>query len=712
MSKLGQENFSNYTYFSKFNKTDNGTVSEELYFGKLGETVKTVRTINDGDTTSTYTTKYAFDNLGRMRTLTYPDGEILTYSYGKGGLLKSATGETSSGRKVYLEDMKYDEFGQRTYMKYGNGAESTYTYEPVMRRLTNLKTTSAEGKTLQNIAYQYDEVGNILSRRNSEFNTTDNISRNSEQSYTYDNRDRLTSSGGKFDYETWNPFWNKRVNTYSSDFEYNITGKILRKNQENKGLIEDTGETVTIGETTYDWNYEYGGAQPNAVTKAGTRTFSYDLNGNMTAMMDGSVSLTRTLLWDEENRLKKTTDSPRTPGGGKDGSIVTTYEYDSSGMRAIKKGKYGTVQYVSENYVVRNKDLISKHVFAGNTRLVSNMVMREEKSGKMVSTEQGCYYYHADHLGSSSVVTDKDGKFYEQLEYFPYGETWVHNKANAEQQSTPYKFTSKELDPETGLYYYGYRYLDPKLSDWTSADPALGRGDYFSVSPINDKVKNHNSNLPGMGGVFNSINLDAYQYAGRNPVMLLDPDGNWIHIAAGAIVGGAINGLAMALDPRSSVSDVLIATGVGTAAGGVAAATMGTNIPANMVIAGAISSISSYATQATTKNGKVDMGNVVASGFFGAMGGAISSKFSTIVDMTGGDKALNTAFKGLMDSGITIASSLAPEVLPQSKSGFAAGKVRAQNNTINPYSIDYIGCGKSLLDMVNPKVNLNDVKKK
>jgi len=206
-------------------------------------------------------------------------------------------------------------------------------------------------------------------------------------------------------------------------------------------------------------------------------------------------------------------------------------------MRAIKKGKYGTVQYVSENYVVRNKDLISKHVFAGNTRLVSNMVMREEKSGKMVSTEQGCYYYHADHLGSSSVVTDKDGKFYEQLEYFPYGETWVHNKAVAEQESTSYKFTGKELDPETGLYYFGARYYDGKLSRWTAVDPPLARGDYLPVPAIVDEAKDHNSKLPGMGGVFNSINIDAYQYAGQNPVKMVDPDGNWTLQIGGGTTG-------------------------------------------------------------------------------------------------------------------------------------------------------------------------------
>ena len=116
----------------------------------------------------------------------------------------------------------------------------------------------------------------------------------------------------------------------------------------------------------------------------------------------------------------------------------------------------------------------------------------------------------------------------EHLEYFPYGETWIHNKATSEQQSTPYKFTSKELDEETGLYYFEARYYDARMSRWISADPPISRGDYFPVPPVNDKAKEHNSKLPGMGGVFNSINLDAYQYAGQNPVRLIDPDGKFI----------------------------------------------------------------------------------------------------------------------------------------------------------------------------------------
>jgi RHS repeat-associated protein len=87
----------------------------------------------------------------------------------------------------------------------------------------------------------------------------------------------------------------------------------------------------------------------------------------------------------------------------------------------------------------------------------------------------------------------------------------------------PNNFTGKELDAETGLYYYGARYLDPKTSRWLSGDPAMG--EYLPVAPVNDEAKKRNQNLPGQGGVFNYVNLHAYHYAGNNPVKYVDPDG-------------------------------------------------------------------------------------------------------------------------------------------------------------------------------------------
>jgi RHS repeat-associated protein len=86
------------------------------------------------------------------------------------------------------------------------------------------------------------------------------------------------------------------------------------------------------------------------------------------------------------------------------------------------------------------------------------------------------------------------------------------------------QFTGKEKDDETGLYYFGARYLNPQTSMWLSADPAMG--EYVPGAPVDDDARKRNGNLPGMGGVFNVVNLHAYHYAGNNPVKYLDPNGN------------------------------------------------------------------------------------------------------------------------------------------------------------------------------------------
>ena len=97
------------------------------------------------------------------------------------------------------------------------------------------------------------------------------------------------------------------------------------------------------------------------------------------------------------------------------------------------------------------------------------------------------------------------------MEYIPYGEVFVEERNNS--FSTNYLFNAKELDNETGLYYYGARYLDPTGAMWLSVDPMWEK--YAGMSP--------------------------YNYCMGNPVKHVDIEGNWVANLVGAIIAGGID---------------------------------------------------------------------------------------------------------------------------------------------------------------------------
>ena len=105
------------------------------------------------------------------------------------------------------------------------------------------------------------------------------------------------------------------------------------------------------------------------------------------------------------------------------------------------------------------------------------------------------FYYHPDHLGSSSYITNLDGEVAQHIEYVPFGEVFIEERNNT--WNTPYLFNAKEFDEETGMYYYGARYYEPRLSLWMTVDPKMEK--YQNVS--------------------------AYVYCLNNPLKIIDPDG-------------------------------------------------------------------------------------------------------------------------------------------------------------------------------------------
>ena len=126
---------------------DNGVMKEKREYGRLGEVVKSVRTASitvPSKATKTFTTAYAYNNLGQMERMVYPDGEALSYGYDYGGQLMSASGTKGGVTEQYVKDIAYDEFGSRTSALYGNGAASEYAYDPLTRRLTSLRFVSTK----------------------------------------------------------------------------------------------------------------------------------------------------------------------------------------------------------------------------------------------------------------------------------------------------------------------------------------------------------------------------------------------------------------------------------------------------------------------------------------------------------------------------------------------------------------------------------------
>ena len=114
------------------------------------------------------------------------------------------------------------------------------------------------------------------------------------------------------------------------------------------------------------------------------------------------------------------------------------------------------------------------------------------------TTKEETFFYHSDHLGSTSYITDDKANITQYDAYLPYGELLVDEHSSSE--DLPYKFNGKQFDEETGLYYYGARYMNPVTSLW------------YGVDPLAEKYKS----------------IGAYVYCSANPIRLIDSDGKKI----------------------------------------------------------------------------------------------------------------------------------------------------------------------------------------
>jgi YD repeat-containing protein len=414
--------------------------STENFYGELGETTQVSKTIKrlaplEDDKIASF--NYTFDYQGRMQNISYPDGEIVSYKYNRGGEVEKVSSTHNGLDTTYIENIGYDEYGQRSYIKYGNGIETKYTYDEDRRWLNNIETQGAF-TTLQDIDYTFDRTGNILSIINISGKYT------TSQNYEYDGLYQLTGGQGYFEDREYG--YTRGTSIYTQNFRYDNTGNILTKTSSNQ--LNPSGGVSALN---YDNNYTYYSDKPKQTEIIGNLWYLYDGNGNMieeragghsaegiegsgTITTNGNISemnrgiaLTRntapedttykrTYVWDEENRLKTTIDSQ-----------TVEYRYDSTGERTNKMSETGseTLYFNSmwlateDSYDFRN----SKNIYLGETRIATRLNMESDPSTGYEAVNT--YYYHPDHLGSSNIVTTPDGEVFEHIEYAPFGEICI-----------------------------------------------------------------------------------------------------------------------------------------------------------------------------------------------------------------------------------------------------------------------------------------------
>jgi RHS repeat-associated protein len=464
-------------------------------YGKLGEITKEVRTLNTfvGLIRPTYTTQYTYDTFGRLQQMVYPDGEVLTYHYDSGGLVDQVTGVKGPNTYVYVSRLEYDKFDSRAFIKYGNNVSTTYAYDPLTRRLAGLQTGPAGGALFQNTSYTYDNVGNLTSLVNNvAVEPNDQPGGPTSQKFGYDDLDRLTSATGTYQFD---PF---QTNQYSLSLSYDSINNLTAKQQVNQ-ITGPAGEKLTLPGTTYTFTYAYTAPQPHAPTKIGGQNYTYDANGNQTGSSQFGIP-NRDIRYDEENRIQRID----TDGVGAD------YVYDDAGNRVITRGPDGETAYVNQYFTVRNGLIATKQIVVGGTLIASKLVAHSE-----AAYEDNQLFFHPDQVGSVNYVTGTRGEVLEHLEYFPTGETWVQ-EAFGDAIGNTYQFAGKQLDPESGFYYFGARYYDPRTGIFETPDPALPQ-----------KLASLPEDPTGPSGLdtFAPSFLNPYNYADDRPLTVTDPSG-------------------------------------------------------------------------------------------------------------------------------------------------------------------------------------------
>lgn len=423
-----------------------------------------------------YKTSWSYDALGHIIQQTDAARHEQHYTFDVAGQLKSASLKIkgTEAKKTIVENLVYNAFGQVESQTAGNGVTSRAMFDPASGRLTSL-SASMPGKTLQDLHYTYDAVGNVLQ-------ITDNVQPerfNSNQrvkpvsTFTYDSLYQLTSATGREAAGLTAPpglpgtgrisFDPTQLFNFTEQYTYDDGGNLT----ELRHVRDGNNYTRTLNVAAASNRLASWSQGDDTTTRI---TMDFDANGNLQALCPGQP-----LAWNSRNQLDCVVLVKRENRA----DDTEHYAYDSSGQRVrkIKTTHAAAMIRTEEVRYLPGLEIRTRH----NERLEVITLQAGRCSVRYLHWTEGrpsgiaanqLRYSLDDHLGSSSLELDDKADLISQESYLPYGGTaWVASRSAVEADYRTIRYSGKERDA-SGLYYYGHRYYAPWLQRWISPDPA------------------------------------------------------------------------------------------------------------------------------------------------------------------------------------------------------------------------------------------------
>jgi RHS repeat-associated protein len=414
---------------------------------------------------------YTYAGPGTWVTnLAFPGGLAITNSYDALGRLTGTWLRAADGTILNRHQYNYNVASQRTRQTRAAGDYVDYSYDGIGQLQTAQgKESGGTSRLQEQMGYGYDAGGNLHYRTNNTVAAEPLV-----QTFSVDNVNQLTnvSRTGKL-----------TVAGGTSSSATNVTVNGLTANRYTDNTFAKDGFTLSGGADTFTAVAQdaYGRADTNAltVTMPASVSLVYDDNGNLTS--DGL----RGFGYDAENQLVQVTVT---------NNWRSEFTYDGFGRRRVRTEYVwqnnawvvqAVVRYVYDGLLVmqerdgnnvpqvtytRGRDLSGSRQRAGG---IGGLLARTDNAILISGASRAHAYYHADGNGNITFLATDKATVAARYLYDPFGNLLA--KAGPLADANLYRFSSKELHANSGLYYYGFRFYEPGLQRWASRDPIAER---------------------------------------------------------------------------------------------------------------------------------------------------------------------------------------------------------------------------------------------